>query len=195
MPANNATHQQILDTAEALFATRGYNSVRLRDIAEVVGVKHAALYYYVPGGKEQLFMDVMIRGLQRHQRGMEAAIAAAGPDLRAQMHAVAAWLLSQPPINIARMEASDFPAIAASHAATLSALLFEALRQPLQTALEQAQQAGDVTIPNPGLAAISFTSLINTFHAYVMKAPSDPTHAALVIDQMIDMLLYGWLKR
>ena len=108
----NLTLQRILDAAEAQFSERGYVPVRLRDIAAAIGAKHTVLYYYLPGGKEQLYVDVMTRSLQRHRLGMEAAIAQAGPDLRRQMQAVAAWLLSQPPLNLARMEASDFPAIA-----------------------------------------------------------------------------------
>src|SRR3712207_7847163 len=38
-----STHQRILDSAEALFMARGYSAVRLRDIADEIGVKHAAL--------------------------------------------------------------------------------------------------------------------------------------------------------
>lgn len=194
-PPNNLTHQRILDVAETLFSTRGYTSVRLRDIASAIGIKHAALYYYAPGGKEQLFVEVMLRNLQRHRLGMEAAIAAAEPGLRAQMRAVAHWLLSQPPINLARMEASDFPAITAENAQRLSLLLFDSLRMPLQTVLEQAQNEGIVNLPNPGLAAITFTSLVETIHKQAEAEPIAASEAATIVDQLIDMLLYGWLKR
>lgn len=192
---NNQTHQRILDVAEELFSARGYTSVRLRDIASAIGIKHAALYYYVPGGKEQLFVDVMTRNLQRHRVGMEAAIATAGPNVRDQMRAVAAWLLSQPPINLARMEASDFPAISADNANGLSLLIFDSLRLPLQAALEQAQAEGTVALPNPGLASITFTSLIETIYKQVQAVPEGASEAAAIVEQLIDMLLYGWLKR
>lgn len=194
-PPNNQTHQRLLDIAEELFSIRGYTSVRLRDIASAVGIKHAALYYYVPGGKEQLFVDVMTRNLQRHRLGMEAAIATAGPDLRHQIQAVAYWLLSQPPINLARMEASDFPAISAENAQALSLLIFDSLRLPLQSALERAQAEGTVDLPNPGLAAITFTSLVETIYKQVRSNPADAPETATIVEELIDMLLHGWLRR
>lgn len=192
---NNQTYQRILGVAEALFSARGYTSVRLRDIATAIGIKHAALYYYAPGGKEQLFVDVMTYSLQRHRVGMEAAIATAGPDLRDQMRAVAHWLLSQPPINLARMEASDLPAVSTENAQKLSLLIFDSLRLPLQAALEQAQTEGTVDLPNPGLAAITFTTLVETVHKQAESEPIIATETAAIVEQLIDMLLHGWLKR
>lgn len=183
----------MLDAAEALFSARGYSSVRLRDIAAAVGIKHAALYYYVPGGKEQLFVEVMERNLHRHRAGLAAAIAAAGPELRAQMRAVSGWLLSQPPLNLARMDASDFPAISPEHAERISALIFDSLRLPLAEALERAQAAGIVALPDPGLAAITFVVLVESIHADT--GPYMVGRKEQIIDQLIDMLLNGWLTR
>jgi AcrR family transcriptional regulator len=194
LPAN-LTLQRILDVAETLFSERGYVPVRLRDIAAAIGVKHTVLYYYIPGGKEQLYVDVMTRSLQRHRLGMEAAIAQAGPDLRRQMQAVAGWLLSQPPLNLARMEASDFPALHPEHAQALSSLIFDSLRLPLEQALERAHDEQIVDLPNPGLAAITFTSVVQSIHKAAIAESESPMPAAVIVEQVIDMLLYGWLKR
>lgn len=191
---HNQTHQHIMDVAEALFSARGYASVRLRDIATEVGIKHAALYYYVPGGKEALFVDVMTQNLERHRAGMEAAIATAGSELPDQMRAVAHWLLSQPPLNLARLQASDLPAISADNAHTLSMLMYDALRLPLQGALERAHATGIVDIPNTALAAITFTSLIQTVREETFVEP-DGSRAETIVDDVIHMLLYGWLQR
>lgn len=81
---NNATWLRILDTAEDLFAKRGFAAVKLRDIASAIGMRHASLYYYAPGGKEQLYIEVMDRVLRRHRAGLEHVIVAAGDDLREQ---------------------------------------------------------------------------------------------------------------
>jgi AcrR family transcriptional regulator len=191
----NLTLQRILDVAETQFSERGFVPVRLRDIAAAIGVKHTVLYYYIPGGKEQLYVDVMTRSMQRHRLGMEAAIAQAGPDLRRQMQAVAAWLLSQPPLNLARMEASDFPALRPEHAQALSSLIFDCLRLPLQAALERAHKDQLVDLPNPGLAAITFTSVVQSIHNVAATGSDSPVPAAAIVEQVIDMLLYGWLKR
>ena len=104
---NNETRQRILDAAEELFSKRGYAAVRLRDIAGAVGMRHASLYYYAPKGKQQLFVEVMERNFARHLEGLAAAISGAGDDLRAQMYAVAEWLITQPPLDFGRMQQSD----------------------------------------------------------------------------------------
>lgn len=185
------TRQQILDIAETLFQTRGYTSVRLRDIATAVSIKHAALYYHFPGGKEDIYVEVMARSFQRHQQGMAAAINEAGPDLAAQLRAAANWLLSQPPVNIARMEQSDFPAIGPSAAESLSLLLYNALRQPLRTALHH--NASRLGITDLDLAAISFVSLVESIHS--SNNPYLSSQKEAIIDGLIEMLLQGWLKR
>lgn len=189
----NETHERILDIAEELFFARGYASVRLRDITDVIGIKHAALYYYAPGGKEELFVQVLTRSMNRHRAGMAEVVAQAGPDLRAQMQAVARWLMSQPPVNIARMGESDFHAIDPQTAASLSQMIFDALRLPLTTALEEAQQKGVTDLDNPGLAAITFVSLVEMIHAD--DAPHFQNMKEIIVGQLIDMMLKGWLKR
>ncbi len=191
----NETHQQIMDVAAALFATRGYAAVRLRDIADAVGIKHAALYYYAPGGKEQLYVDVMTNEFAQHRAGMEQAIAAAGPGLRDQMQAVAHWLLARPPLHLARMEAADFPAIGGEHARNLSQLAFDTLRLPLQTALEQAQERGTITVANPGLAAITFITTVASVHKQATSDTLGPDITSAIVEQVIDLLLYGLLVR
>ena len=40
------TRAEILEAAEALFAERGFAETRLEDVAERVGVRRAALFYY-----------------------------------------------------------------------------------------------------------------------------------------------------
>lgn len=41
-------YQQILDVAENLTQTRGYNAFSYRDIAEQVGIKTSSIHYYFP---------------------------------------------------------------------------------------------------------------------------------------------------
>ncbi len=192
---NNETRQRILDVADELFSARGFASVRLRDIASALGLKHTAIYYYMPGGKEQLFVEVMERSLHRHRAGMEAAIAAAEPDLRTQLLDVAHWLLLQPPMNLARMTASDFPAISPDNAQKLSRLIFDSLRLPIVAALEQARARGVVDLPDLGLAAITFVTLVETIHGDNAPYLATLEEKQAVIVGLTDMLLNGWLAR
>lgn len=191
--ASNETHQRILDIAEALFMARGYTAVRLRDIAEAIGVKHAALYYYAPRGKEQLYVQVIERSMYRHRAGMEQAISAAGSELREQLRAVAAWLLTQPAVDLGRLGAVDFPAIGAPNAQRLGQLIYDSIRLPLQSALEWANAEGTAAVANPGLAAMTFVTVVELLHS-----DSDPVivaHKHAAVEQLIDMTLYGWLAR
>src|SRR5690348_6377925 len=96
----NENREQILKVAEELFSKRGFAAVTLRDIAAAVGMRHASLYYYAPGGKEALFVEVMRRSFHRHREGMAQAIADAGDDFSDQMNAVSTWIISQPPMDL-----------------------------------------------------------------------------------------------
>ena len=189
----NEKHEEILDVAEALFSARGYNSVKLRDIAEAVGIKHAAIYYYVPDGKEQLFVDVMERSFQKHQQGMLAAVTAAAPELRAQLTAVANWLLAHPPMNIAHMEQSDFSTISEDNAQKLSNMIFDSLRMPLRQALATAQARGEIAVADVDLATLSFIVLVESVHNSTNQFLIE--RKQITVERIIDMLLHGWLPR
>jgi AcrR family transcriptional regulator len=190
---NNETRQRILDIADELFSRQGFKSVRLRDIADAIGMKHASLYYYAPGGKEQLFAEVMERNLRRHRAGMEDAIQGAGDDLTAQLRAVADWLMTQPPLDLMRMQFVDMPAISEERSAHLFQLAWDSLRMPLRDALERAYARGLLRMSDFDLASISFITLIEGIHS--APVTDDDTSRQEVIERTIDMLLHGWLKR
>ena len=57
--------------------------VTMHDIASALGMKQASLYYHVPGGKEELFVEIMERSLGRHKRGLVASIEAADAMVKA----------------------------------------------------------------------------------------------------------------
>src|SRR5438067_2101135 len=53
------TWRQILTVAKDLFFAKGYKGVSMREIANAVDVTQAALYYYFPKGKEELFTKMI----------------------------------------------------------------------------------------------------------------------------------------
>lgn len=191
--SDNDTQRMILNAADSLFSERGYASVRLKDIADAVGVKHAALYYYFPGGKEELYTAVMQHSFQRHQLGMTEAIAQADDDVRSHLWAVADWLLAQAPVNVGQIERSDFAAIAPENAQALSSMIYDSLRQPLREALARAQKRGEIAPIDVDLAAVSFITLVQSVHGtinpYLIPRKRD------VVDSIINLLLSGWLPR
>lgn len=189
----NETSERILDAAEALFMARGYDGVKLRDVAEAVGMRHASLYYYVPKGKEQLFVTVLRRSMARHEAGMARFMAEAGDDIQAQAYAVSDWLVAQPPLDLVRMFEADLRTIDPTVAQELADLVFASLTRPLVTALQQAQQAGTVTVENTPMAAMALLTLIQSVHQIPVE--SLPVGRQAFGHKLVDMLLFGWLAR
>lgn len=69
-----ASRVKILNTAQRLFARRGFEGVSIRDIARAVGMTTASLYYHFPS-KEEIFVAVHGRSLEAVQREVMDAIA------------------------------------------------------------------------------------------------------------------------
>ena len=42
---------EIISVASTLFKEKGYSAVTMRDIAKVMGIKAASIYYYIIGGR------------------------------------------------------------------------------------------------------------------------------------------------
>jgi AcrR family transcriptional regulator len=190
---DNETRTRLLDVAEELFSTRGYTAVRLRDIANAMGMRHASLYYYAPGGKEGLYLEVMERTMRRHHVGLERAIAEAGPDFRAQIYAVVDWLANHPPLDLVRMNQADMPELAHAKAEQLMALAYDSLRLPIGGAIRQAMEAGYLTVPDVDMAALALVSLVESVHAIPRLYYGG--NLAAIGRQFADMLLDGWLRR
>lgn len=190
---NNETRSRLLDVAEQLFAARGYTAVRLRDIAAALGMCHASLYYYIPGGKEQLYVEVMERSLQRHRAGLEQAITAADDDFRAQVHAVVDWLVEQPPLDVTRIYQADMLEIGQAQAEQLMTLAYDSLRLPIGAAIARAVDTGAIIVPDVDLAALALVNLVESVHAIPLAYRTIPL--GVIGRQLADMLLDGWRRR
>jgi AcrR family transcriptional regulator len=191
--ALSASRERVLDTAERLFAERGYTAVTLMNIAEALGMRHASLYHHVPKGKEALFIEVTERQLSRHSAAMDDAIARYEGDLRAQLVAVANWLLSHPPMDIIRMTHSDLPQIIAHEARRLSFLALEAAIEPIARIFEDARARGELEHHDLGLVAGGFFGMINSLHA--VPSESLVQTRLEMAEGLIDVFLNGLLKR
>jgi AcrR family transcriptional regulator len=187
------SRERLLDTAERLFTEHGYAAVKLKQIASALGIAHASLYHHAPGGKEQLFIEVMERHFKRHQQGITAVVQSRAGDLRAQLHVIAEWTLSQPPLNLQRMVHSDLLAINPMEADRLSTLALESLIEPFLMVLEQAQVRGEIDHDNLGLVAGGLFGMIQSMHLLPNEAVTGSRHA--MANQLIDTFLTGLYKR
>ncbi len=191
MPKSEA-REQVLQAAEALFIQRGYEAVTMKDIAKAAGIHHASIYHHVPGGKTDLFVEVVTRHLHQHQRGIQAALASVGPNLRDQLIAIANWLLSQPPMDLMRLNRSDLPAIDQKSAHELEDLAYITLMIPLEQVLEQAKQRGDIEHPYLGIMAGSLLASIEALHmvpdSYILQSRQ------YMAEQVIDVFIQGLIR-
>lgn len=190
---NSVARERVMDTAERLFARRGYHAVTLRDIAAEIGIHHTTVYHHVPGGKEQLFIDVVERNLQHHRQGLTQAIAGVPPDIRSQLRAVADWLLSQPPMDLVRMVYSDLPSIDPAQADRLSRIAFETMLLPIEAVLRSARQQGVIDYEDLILAAGTSIGMIESLYAVPQRVAIKSRQTMAY--EMIDILLNGLRPR
>ncbi len=192
---NNKTYRRIVDAAEALFAERGYAGVSLPDIAGAVGMRHASLYYYVPNGKEQLYVDVMERSFRQHREGLTNAIIEAGDDFRAQIHAIAAWFATHRPIDLGRMVRSDMPELAPENARKLTEWSLDALRMPISAVIRNGIKKGHILVPDIDFAAMGLVALVQSIHNIPRTYLPDEDDVIKAAKAAADMLLDGWYRR
>ncbi|NDJ53906.1 MAG: hypothetical protein GYB68_12600, partial [Chloroflexi bacterium] len=89
---------------------------------------------------------------------------AAGADWQDQLRAVAAWLLSQPPMDLSRMIHADFKSLAPEVAQHLTFAAYEALYHPIEQIFERARDAKLIATPQLILLAGSIVSVVQTIH-------------------------------
>lgn len=82
--ARDASAERILAAADALFCSRGFQAVSVRDIAERAGVKKASVFYHFQN-KEALFAQVLDGYYEAHAEALRAARQHGG-DSRQRLH-------------------------------------------------------------------------------------------------------------
>jgi TetR/AcrR family transcriptional repressor of nem operon len=85
--AGEATATRILDVAERLVQTRGFNGFSYADVASELGVTKASVHYHFPG-KAELGEALIVRYTRRFADSL-AEIDAGAPDARAKLEGYA----------------------------------------------------------------------------------------------------------
>jgi len=182
--------ERVLEVAEQLFHERGYNAVSMRDIAEALDMRQASLYYHVPNGKEQLFVEITQRGLIRHRQGLEEMIAGAEPNIEAQLLAAAHWLSDHAPIKLLSMLETDMPAISREGSQKLTYLAFQCFFVPLTRLFGRAIEAGELRPFDPNQLAGHFLSMMDGI-SYTTTAGHTQVPMDQLAKEMVDILLNG----
>jgi AcrR family transcriptional regulator len=181
----------VLDAAEQLFAARGYTSVTLKHIADKLGIKQASLYYHFPLGKEDLYVEVMLRHLEHRLISLKGLIASSEPALSSCLLEVGRWLIQQPPLNSERMISSDLPELSPDKAAQLAEAMNRCAFAPIQVLFVQYRhQLKDRFHSNLDLLAGTFLATLESL--YTHRQYGSKTDEELVSD-LIELLLGGAL--
>jgi AcrR family transcriptional regulator len=188
------SHHRLLDAAEALFHERGYRAVTMQDIARELGIRQASLYYHVPDGKEQLFVEVIRRNFEQQRLGLEAALLRAGDDLESQLRAAGAWFASQPPMNLLGMMHADMPALSEANHSKLNRLAAYCLFEPLAAVFAEAIARDEIRPLPPDLLAGSFLALMDGVSYSGQHQPGTPPRFVMV-EAIISLILDGLRPR
>jgi len=185
----NQARERVLMAAEHLFAEKGYGPVTLRQIGTQAGIHHSSLYHHVPGGKADLFVEVLARIFARHRTGLIAAIQGSAPDIRVQLYAVAKWLLTQPPIDLVRLEYVDMPELNLLQIQRLTNVAYLSLQEPIVQALAAAQERGEIQHDDYDLISGGLVGMIQSLYAVSEAVAGKPRQA--MAQRLIDVFLDG----
>lgn len=196
-PSENDTssaRDQVLDVAERHFAERGYAAVTLKDLAQELGMRQPSLYYHAPGGKEELFVAVMLRHLERHRTMIAAALAASAArgedDMEPQLRRIASCMLSRPPLSLWRMVRSDMHKLSPESRATLDEAIQRCAKAPIRSVFERAARSGRLR-QDPDVVTWFFISQIEALRA---RERYTERPAIEMLDMMLDLLLRGIIR-
>jgi TetR/AcrR family transcriptional regulator, cholesterol catabolism regulator len=190
---NESPRDRVIAVAEHLFSDRGYKAVTLRDIAEELGIRQASLYHHFPKGKEELFVEVTERAMNRHAEGMRDTIANAPEDAESQLKAIARWMLSQPPVDMARMVRSDMVEVEPAQRHRLMQTALRSLILPIEGVFDRGMDRENLKhVGHSRLLAGSFLSIIEAIQVSVRFSSRGPEEMA---DEMIDILMNGLRPR
>ncbi len=183
--------ERILDTAEALFARRGYRAVSVRDIAAACGVTNAALYYYFPS-KGALFREVWLRRMHRLGQAIRQAATPPGKPyrrLQAALWAYARAVAACDSVFFWRNQAGALRELAPQDRRALMREAQQAVLAPLEDLLQEAATAGLLQLPEAPFSAAG--ALLGLFHGLLqplrVAQPPDETLLRRAVEQAVRM--------
>ncbi|MFC4119995.1 TetR/AcrR family transcriptional regulator [Nonomuraea zeae] len=154
------TERRLMEAAQALFATKGYSAVGIREIAREAGLTIGSLYHYA-ASKEDLFLQLMRRSYARaNARAREAAASGSTPVERlaslVRMHVLSE--VSEP--SVWRLNRSELEVISAEARAELVVLRDE-FEQTWRQLIEDGIAAGSFAPDDPAIARFSIIQICN----------------------------------
>jgi AcrR family transcriptional regulator len=192
--SDNEARRRVLDSAEKLFNQRGYSGVTVKDLASALSIKPASLYYHAPGGKEELFVKVLDRCLERHAAELNECVTRGYDTLGEQLHAASMVLLDRGPLGFVRMLMSDMDELEPDNSRMLTQKAYAALMRPLASIFEKGVASGDLRSHTPQLVTGSFLSALDSLWYASNRQEAADMSLTDMVRELVDIYLNG-LKR
>jgi hypothetical protein len=114
---------------------------------------------------------------------------AGAAGLRAKLRNAAAWLLSQPPMDLIRMAETDLKAVKPEAARKLTGLVYTQILMRLQLAFEAARDSGEVGPCGPGLLGGALLGMVESLHSVPVEIVGRDRYSMAC--ELIDVILKG----
>ncbi|HQY31908.1 MAG TPA: TetR family transcriptional regulator [Thermomicrobiales bacterium] len=151
---------RILDTATTMFMERGYLDVSMREIAEAAGLRKATIYHHFRA-KDDLFVAVTLRMMQRQRLAMEQALSQPLP-LPAQLERLANMQLEHWQSSMTRIVQDFQEHIPESKHDEIHKELFATMDIYVQVFADGVER-GEITALSPHLAGAAFFHLVSAW--------------------------------
>jgi TetR/AcrR family transcriptional repressor of nem operon len=166
----SGTAERILDEAERLVQTRGFNGMSYADIASAVGVTKASLHYHFPT-KADLGAHLISRYEETFSQAL-SAIDASHADARSKLRDYARiyeTVLKQGRMCLCGMLAAEHATLPPEMRVRLSAF-FDANEAWLAGVLERGRRTGSISFDGPAIAKARM--LVGAFEGAMLLARS-----------------------
>lgn len=125
---------QVVSKASELFFKKGYKMTSLQEVADSLDIKASSLYYYFPGGKEELYVEVLRVRLNEYRQQV-TRLSQNFPALDVFLAEFAKWFVLQPPMNMDLISQFDMPFLSIKGRETAMRLVRESIFGPLNQVL------------------------------------------------------------
>lgn len=184
---------RILDTALDLFSTRGYEATSVREICETACITKPTLYYFY-GSKEGVFRALVHSALEELKQDLIDALAGPEPLLdRFKVMTRNFFADASRRRKLWRFIASSMWMPDASHAADLPCAYHDYCER-IGAAIDAAVTSGELT---PGPTDIRLMVLLGSLGEALDRFLlfGEPLLTRELADQLIDVIVTGWLAR
>ncbi|HEY1080025.1 MAG TPA: TetR/AcrR family transcriptional regulator [Bdellovibrio sp.] len=179
---------QIIEMAETLFFSNGYKATSLQELGDLLQIKPASLYYHFPGGKEEIYLEVLRNRLEKY-RLQVYEMRQSSADLEEFLRSFALWFIEQPPMNMSLISQMDMPHLTPRAKGEVMQLVSSSIFAPLRESL--AQSTSDLKDFDLNRLVGIYISLLNGMSLAVKQSY---TSREGLVDDFIEMMMRGILK-